>query len=92
MDNISSSVRKPAVPVNSRGNYLSSDLTVSTMGACYPGDDTLLLARNHSINNVIFPGSLSYSESRIKPEEASCKTCKLFFCFIGCYSMIIICQ
>jgi hypothetical protein len=73
MDNISSSVRKPAVPVNSRGNYLSSDLTISNMGACYPGDDTLLLARNHSINNVIFPGSLSYSESRIKPEEASCK-------------------
>lgn len=73
MDNISSSVRKPAVPVNSRGNYLSSDLTISNMGACYPGDDTLLLARNHSINNVIFPGSLSYSENRIKPEEASCK-------------------
>lgn len=74
MDNISSSVRKPAVPVDGRGNYLSAGLTVSNMGACYPGDDTLLLPGNHSINNVIFPGSISYSENRIKQEEPSCKT------------------
>ena len=73
MDNLSGGVRKPAVPVNSRGNYLSSGLTISSMGACYPGDDTLLLPRNHSINNVIFPGSLSYPENRVKPEEPSCK-------------------
>jgi hypothetical protein len=74
MDNISSSVRKPAVPVDGRGSYLSSGLTVSNMGACYPGDDTLLLPRNHNMNNVIFPGSISYSENIVKQEEPSCKT------------------
>jgi len=73
MDKISSSVRKPAVRVNSRGNYLSSDVTVPNMGACYPGNDALLLASNRSINDVIFPGSLPYSEIRIKPEDAACK-------------------
>ncbi|XP_069692490.1 PAN2-PAN3 deadenylation complex subunit PAN3 isoform X2 [Periplaneta americana] len=76
MDNLSGGVRKPAVPVSSRGNYLSSGLTISSMGACYPGDDTLLLPRNHSINNVIFPGSLSYSENRVKPEEPSYTGCE----------------
>lgn len=73
MDNISSTERKPAVPVNSMGSYSNSNITVSNMAACYPRDDTLPLARNHSINNVTFPGSQSYTESRINPEEASCK-------------------
>ncbi|PSN54180.1 hypothetical protein C0J52_03572 [Blattella germanica] len=76
MDNLSGGVRKPAVPVNSRGNYLSSGLTISSMGACYPGDETLLLPRNHSINNVIFPGALSYSENRVKAEEPSYTGCE----------------
>jgi hypothetical protein len=73
MDNISAGVRKPAVPANSRGSYLSSGLTVSNMGTCYSGDDALLLSRNPGVSNVIFPGSLSYSENRVKPEEPSCK-------------------
>jgi hypothetical protein len=73
MDNISAGVRKPAVPASSRGSYLSSGLAISNMGACYSGDDALLLSRNHAISNAIFPGGLSYSENRVKSEEPSCK-------------------
>ncbi|XP_067004474.1 PAN2-PAN3 deadenylation complex subunit PAN3 isoform X2 [Anabrus simplex] len=76
MDNLSGGVRKPAVQVNNRGNYMSTGLTVSSMGACYHGDDTLLLPRTHSINNIIFPGNLSYPENRIKTQEPSYSSCE----------------
>ena len=77
MDDISEGVRKPAVSLTSRPNFLNTGLSITSMGACYPGDESLLLPRNHSLSNIIFPGNITFPDNRIKSQDSSCKISQL---------------
>ncbi|XP_046996275.1 PAN2-PAN3 deadenylation complex subunit PAN3 isoform X1 [Schistocerca americana] len=74
MDGISSSVRKPAVSVNTRVNYTNSGITPSNLSICYT-DENLILPRNPNVASVVFHGSVAYTDTRVKAQDVSYTSC-----------------